>query len=81
MSTSSYQEPVEELSAEARDMHRAIVSLMEELDAIDSYNQRAALCKDAELKKIWFTTATKRKNMRPCCWSGSDAMTQSFPTS
>lgn len=52
MSTSSYQEPVEELSAEARDMHRAIVSLMEELDAIDSYNQRAALCKDAELKKI-----------------------------
>ena len=52
MSTSSYQEPVEELSTEARDMHRAIVSLMEELDAIDSYNQRAALCKDAELKKI-----------------------------
>jgi ferritin-like protein len=52
MSTSSYQEPVEELSAEARDMHRAIVSLMEELDAIDSYNQRASLCKDAELKSI-----------------------------
>ncbi len=52
MSTSNYQEPVEELSAEARDMHRAIVSLMEELDAIDSYNQRASLCKDTELKSI-----------------------------
>ncbi len=52
MSSNSYQEPVEELSAKARDMHRAIVSLMEELDAIDSYNQRASLCKDTELKSI-----------------------------
>lgn len=33
-------------------MHRAIVSLMEELEAIDSYNQRASLCKDTELKSI-----------------------------
>ena len=52
MSSNSYQEPVEELSAKARDMHRAIVSRMEELDAIDSYNQRASLCKDTELKSI-----------------------------
>lgn len=52
MSSSSYQEPVAELSDEARDMHRAIVSLTEELDAIDSYNQRAALCKDDKLKSI-----------------------------
>jgi ferritin-like protein len=52
MSSSSYQEPVADLSDEARDMHRAIVSLMEELDAIDSYNQRASLCKDTELKAI-----------------------------
>ncbi len=40
------------MSAVARDMHRAIVSLMEELEAIDSYNQRASLCKDTELKSI-----------------------------
>lgn len=52
MSSSSYQEPVTELSKPARDMHRALVSLMEELDAIDSYNQRTELCKDVELKNI-----------------------------
>ena len=33
-------------------MHRAIVSLMEELEAVDWYNQRADACKDAELKAI-----------------------------
>ena len=35
-----------------RDMHRATVSLMEELDAVDCYNQRADVCQDAELKAI-----------------------------
>lgn len=48
MSSIGYHEPVEELSAETRDMHRAIVSLMEELEAVDWYNQRAAVCKDEE---------------------------------
>ena len=52
MSTVGYHEPVDELSAETRDMHRAIVSLMEELEAVDSYNQRADVCKDRELKLI-----------------------------
>ena len=52
MSSVGYHEPVEELSAETRDMHRAIVSLMEELEAIDWYNQRADACKDQELKAI-----------------------------
>ena len=52
MSSIGYHEPVEELSAETRDMHRAIVSLMEELEAVDWYNQRADACKDAELKAI-----------------------------
>jgi ferritin-like protein len=33
-------------------MHRAIVSLMEELEAIDWYNQRANACKDPELRAI-----------------------------
>lgn len=47
-----YHEPLEELSAETRDMHRAIVSLMEELEAIDWYNQRTEVCKDSELKAI-----------------------------
>ena len=52
MSSVGYHEPVEELSDEVRDMHRAIVSLMEELEAVDWYNQRAAACKDPVLKKI-----------------------------
>ncbi len=33
-------------------MHRAIVSLMEELEAVDWYNQRIDACKDTELKNI-----------------------------
>jgi hypothetical protein len=33
-------------------MHRAIVSLMEELEAVDWYNQRADACKDKALKAI-----------------------------
>ena len=52
MSSVGYHEPVEELSSETRDMHRAIVSLMEELEAIDWYNQRADVCKDEKLKAI-----------------------------
>lgn len=52
MSSAGYHEPVDELPAEIRDMHRALVSLMEELEAVDWYNQRAAACQDAELKAI-----------------------------
>ena len=52
MSSVGYHEPIEELSHETRDMHRAVVSLMEELEAIDWYNQRADACKDPELRAI-----------------------------
>ena len=52
MSSAGYHEPIEELSDETRDMHRAIVALMEELEAVDWYNQRADACKDTELKAI-----------------------------
>lgn len=52
MANEGYHEPVEELSDETRDMHRAIISLMEELEAVDWYNQRVDACKDAELKAI-----------------------------
>ena len=45
-------DPVEELSAETRDMHRAITSLMEELEAVDWYNQRVDACHDKDLKAI-----------------------------
>ena len=52
MSSVGYHEPIEELSDETRDMHRAIVSLMEELEAVDWYNQRISACKDEQLKVI-----------------------------
>ena len=47
-----YQEPSNELSDDVRDMHRAIESLKEELEAITWYNQRVDLCIDEALKAI-----------------------------
>lgn len=47
-----YHEPIEELTDATRNMHRAITSLMEELEAVDWYNQRVDACKDAELRPI-----------------------------
>ncbi len=52
MANEGYHEPVDELSDETRDMHRAITSLMEELEAVDWYNQRVDACKDKELAEI-----------------------------
>lgn len=52
MANEGYHEPVSELSDETRDMHRAIISLMEELEAVDWYNQRVDACKDESLKEI-----------------------------
>jgi len=52
MANEGYHEPVEEMSDETRDMHRAIVSLMEELEAVDWYQQRVDACKDKELAAI-----------------------------
>ena len=52
MASVGYHEPIEELSDATRDMHRAIVSLMEELEAADWYNQRVDACKDPDLKAI-----------------------------
>ena len=52
MANEGYHEPIEKLSDATLDMHRAIVSLMEELEAVDWYNQRADACTDPELKRI-----------------------------
>jgi hypothetical protein len=40
------------LSTEALDIHRALASLQEELEAIDYYHQRADVTHEAELKAI-----------------------------
>lgn len=52
MSHEGYHEPYELLSNETREMHRALVSLQEELEAVDWYQQRADVCTDAELKAV-----------------------------
>ncbi len=44
--------PRERLSKETIHLHHAIVSLMEELEAVDWYRQRADDCDDPQLKEI-----------------------------
>lgn len=45
-------EPAEQLKPQTINFHRAIVSLMEELEAIDWYRQRADACTDSQLRTI-----------------------------
>jgi ferritin-like protein len=52
MANEGYHEALEDLSPQTKDMHRAITSLMEELEAVDWYNQRVDACKDEDLKAI-----------------------------
>ena len=47
-----YHEPTEELSESARDFHRALRSVVEELDAIDWYQQRVDRTPSAELRRV-----------------------------
>ncbi|MGZ3417722.1 MAG: encapsulin-associated ferritin-like protein [Polyangiales bacterium] len=52
MSSENYHEPFEQLTERTREMHRAIESLREELEAVDWYSQRADVTKDPALKAI-----------------------------
>ena len=52
MSSESLHEPAEKLSPATIDRHRATVSLMEELEAVDWYDQRIDAATDEELKAI-----------------------------
>ena len=47
-----YHEPANELSEETRTFARMIVSLIEEADAIDWYEQRMSVERDAEARAI-----------------------------
>jgi uncharacterized protein len=47
-----YHESEGVLSERTKDLHRAIVSLQEELEAIDWYQQRVDATRDPELKQI-----------------------------
>jgi ferritin-like protein len=52
MSSESLHAPRERLSPQTLALHQAIVSLMEELDAVDWYRQRADDCDDEALAAI-----------------------------
>ena len=51
-SSTTFHESTEVLKPETMDRHRAIVSLMEELEAVDWYDQRIDAARDAELRAI-----------------------------
>jgi len=53
MASDPLQEPLQSLSPGTLDLHRALVSLEEELEAIDFYGQRADACGDAQLKEVF----------------------------
>ncbi len=61
MSHEGYHEPIDELTDDVRDMHRAIESLMEELEAADWYGQRVAACKSDTLRAILQHNADEEK--------------------
>ena len=52
MSSEGLHAPRERLSKQTLEMHHAIVSLMEEMEAVDWYRQRADDCEDADLREI-----------------------------
>src|SRR3569623_2050287 len=52
MSSESLHEPAELLSEDTKNLHRAFVSLIEELEAVDWYQQRAEACSDPALKAV-----------------------------
>ncbi|MCU1352107.1 MAG: hypothetical protein JWM05_1316 [Acidimicrobiales bacterium] len=51
-SSGGLHEPTDKLSPEVIDRHRAITSVMEELEAIDWYDQRVQACHDPELAAV-----------------------------
>ena len=52
MATDAHHESLDLLTEETLNLHRAIVSLKEELEAIDWYRQRADACSDPQLKDV-----------------------------
>jgi ferritin-like protein len=52
MSATALHENASELASQTRDLHRALTSLQEELEAVDWYRQRADACTDTALKAI-----------------------------
>jgi ferritin-like protein len=52
MPSAGYHEAEDQLPERVKDHHRAVISLMEELEAIDWYDQRVAATADTELAAV-----------------------------
>ncbi len=52
MASTQFHEAAESLRAETRDLHRALTSLIEELEAVDWYAQRIDAAGDDELAAV-----------------------------
>ncbi len=52
MASEGYHEPIEWLTPDVIERHRAIISLREELEAVDWYDQRVAATSDASLAAV-----------------------------
>ena len=52
MSSENLHESPELLTEPTKNLHRGITSLVEELEAVDWYTQRAEACSDAELRTV-----------------------------
>ena len=52
MASEGFHEPIEWLSREVIERHRAITSLKEELEAVDWYDQRVDATRDAALREV-----------------------------
>lgn len=52
MGSENLHEPIDRLSPETIELHRAIVSLMEELEAIDWYGQRVDATRNEQLRGV-----------------------------
>ena len=74
-----YREPFELLSNKTIEIHRACVSLIEEIEAMDGYQQRIDATQDDALKKSSNKPGRRKKNTPVCSWSGSAGTMKDWP--
>jgi hypothetical protein len=73
-----YHEPYEQLSRKTKELHRACVSLIEEIEAMDGYQQRIDATQDDALKSS-NKTGMRKKNTLVCSWNGSAGTMKDWP--
>lgn len=61
MTNNVHHEPINTLSADTRQMHRAITSRLEEQDVVGWYNQQVDACKNEALQTILAKNRDKDK--------------------